>query len=216
MPNWCFTQITFHGNKTEIEDFHKKITEWTSESLGKSDFGNAWLGNVLIGAGLGDRIDAEPNLLRCRGTIDYIDPIEHSDDDDTTFYVEVETAWAPMMLMWKAVIDKLEYKSIGLSYMAEEPGCEVYEIYDPYGDYDEHYYVDVFLDGEDLEDVGLQSLDNSRYFASDETLIYVLQNLLKTEETNVATLIKQVESYPFKHEDSYIYVHKYDIVDELY
>ena len=216
MPNWCFTQIIFHGNKTEIEDFHKKVTEWTSESLAKSDFGNIWLGNILVGAGLGDRIDSGPTMLRCRGTLSYIDEIEDDGEDNAIFRVDTETAWAPMTLMWKAVIDKLEYKTIGFSYMAEEPGCEVYEIYDPYGDYDEHYYVDVFIDGEDCENESLQRLDNSRYFASDETLVYALQKLLNTEETNIATLIKQAESYPFKNEDSYISVHKYDIVDELY
>lgn len=216
MPNWCYTNFTFHGNKTEIEDFHGKIKEWTSTVLEKSDFGEAWLGNIVSGAGLKDRIDSETNRIRCRGSLVFLGDIELYSEDTATFTLDTETAWAPMGAMWSAVIEKLDYKTVGFSYMAEECGCEVYEIYDPYGDYDDLYYVDVFIDGEDLENDDLKKFDNVRYYASDEDLLEALQHLLKTDETNIQDLIQKAEEYPFKSEDTYIRVHKYYYADEPY
>lgn len=32
MPNWCFTQMIFHGEKEEITDFHSKIEAWTPKN----------------------------------------------------------------------------------------------------------------------------------------------------------------------------------------
>lgn len=215
MPNWCYTNIIFHGEKTEIEDFRQKVDEWTSRILRPSDFKEAWLGNILKGAGLEDRIDAKENGLRCRGSVGYVGEVD-GEEDDACFSVDVETAWAPMMSMWVEVIKTLGYKTIGFSYLAEEPGCELYEIYDPYGDFPDTWCVDIFIEGEDLENEKLSKICYERYYESDERLIRSLQTLLDTEETDLDILIKKSERYPFKDEDSYIYVHKYETVDEIY
>lgn len=76
MPNWCYTRIIFHGNKIEIEDFHSKIDDWTSKPYIETDFGKAWLGNILYGAGLMDRNNATRAGIRCRGTIAYMNDVE--------------------------------------------------------------------------------------------------------------------------------------------
>lgn len=51
MPNWCWSNITFYSkDKSVIEDFHKKLTEWTdAPSLAPTawDGDSSWLGNIL-------------------------------------------------------------------------------------------------------------------------------------------------------------------------
>lgn len=136
MPNWCSTTIYFHGEKEEITELHNKIKEHTSKTFVPTDFGQTWLGNILYGVGLEDRIDAAENRIRCRGSITYFDEIVDS-DGECSFRIDTETAWAPMICMWEETIKKLGYKSIGFSFQSEECGMGEYFMYDPYGDFDE-------------------------------------------------------------------------------
>ena len=216
MPNWCYTQIIFQGEKEELKEFRSKIKEWTRKNYVENGFGVNWLGNILHGAGLGHRIDSGDDRIRCRGEISYIGYVG-PDEDSTmgTFDIETETAWAPMCLMWTEVIKAMGYKSIGFSYHAEEPGCELYEIYDPYGYFDEKYYIDIYLDGEDEKNDKLMRLYDDKYLHTDEVLRYELQRLLDTDEENLKTLIDKAENYEFKSEDSYLYVHEYNYVDSI-
>lgn len=215
MPNWCYTTIIFHGNKVEIEDLHSKIEEWTSTNLIANGFDPHWLGNIIVGAGLGDRIDIENNRIRCRGTLEYLDDIHVNSDDDVNFIIHTETAWAPMIRMWDEIIKIIGYKTIDYSFQAEEPGFEVYITHDPFGDFaDVKYYVDIWLQGEDENNRKLVELRDTRYFGSDESLMSVLQQLLDTSESNIEELIKMADDYQFTNEDSIMRIYKYEIVDK--
>jgi hypothetical protein len=210
--------MIFHGIKSEMEDFHNKLEEFTSKNYMENGFGTTWLGNIVCGAGLGDRVDSKENRLRCRGNVTYLGDLsgfeEYKPDQDVCFQVDTNTAWAPMSKMWVEVIKALGYKTIGFSYQAEECGCELYQTYDPYGEFDDKYYVDCFFDGEDENNRELMVFDDIRYFSTDEQLIEKLQTLLGTEETDLDILKERVKKYPFKSEDSYIFIHEYDILDE--
>lgn len=216
MPNWCFTQMIFHGEKEEITDLHNKITEWTSKNYEENGFGVNWLGNVLHGAGLGDRIDSSSSkFLRCRGNITFFGEVEtFKDSTEATFNLDTETAWGPMCLMWKEVIDAMGYKTVGFSYLAEEPGCEVYEVYDPYSDFLDKYHIDIYVDTADEENTELMRIHDRRDYVDDNDLKEALQRFLNTEEEDLKTLIEQIETYPFKSEDTFISVHEYTFVDE--
>ena len=217
MPNWCFTQMIFHGEKEEIKDFHSKIKEWTSKNYQENGFGVNWLGNVLHGAGLGHRIDSTTDHLSCRGDITYLGDVDvFKDSNEATFNLDTDTAWCPMTLMWSEVIKSQNYNSIGFSYSAEEPGYEIYEIYDPYGDFSDKYYIDIFVDGEDINNKKLMQIHDWRDYTDDEDLRDALQALLETEEQDLAVLIEQAENYKFKSEHSFLYVRKYNFVDEPY
>lgn len=217
MPNWCFTQMIFHGEKEEIEDFHNKIEEWTSKNYQKSDFGVNWLGNILHGAGLGHRIDSETDGLRCRGDITYLGEVDtFGDSTEATFNLDTETAWVPMCLMWREVINTIGYKTVGFSYCAEEPGWGIYEIYDPYGDYYMEYRVDILLGGQDFENKNLMRIWDTQEYDSDESLTAALQALLKTDESDLKTLIEAAENYKFESDDSFIYIRKYAHVDSIH
>lgn len=210
MPNWCYTQIVFHGNYNEITDFHQKITEYTSKNLIPNGFGSPWLGNVLGGVGLKDRIDhPDPVLrIRCRGSMNYISDVE-TFPGSATFYIDTETAWAPMVQMWVEVIKALKYETVKFSFIAEEPNMEIYEIYDPCGDYVEKYYVDIWLGDEDENNEAFDILLANRYYDSDEALKEALQKLLDTHGEGLKVLIDKAEKYDFKDEDSYIRIHEF-------
>ena len=214
MPNWCFTKIIFHGDKKEITDFHDKIDKWSTEAFHPNGFGPNWLGNILYRVGLGDRVDARENGIRCRGSIIYVDDVEVN-SEDATLFIEVETAWSPMLKMWVETIKTLDYKTIGFSYLAEEIGMELYEIYDPYGDFPESYYVDTYLEGEDENNDKLCTLQDWIYYSSEEDLVTNLQKVLETDEKELSVLIEKVENYPFKDDSSYVSVHKYERISEL-
>lgn len=214
MPNWCTTRIIFHGNKSEIVDLHSKIEEWTSTNLMENGFGPSWLGNILAGAGLGDRIDnGLDNRIRCRGSIEWISDVEVNSEDDALFHIDTETAWSPMVHMWDEVFEVMGYKTIGYSFQAEEPNMAIYIVMDPYGDFAlEKYYVDVYLEGEDRFDEKLATIRDDRFYSSDETLSSTLKHFLDTDESDLSKLINMAENYQFANEDSYISIHEYESV----
>lgn len=131
MPNWCLTTYVFHGEANEIKVFHDKLNEWITLAKERNEEYPYWLTHILKGAGLADAIDnPDPEkCIRCRGQITYIEELT---EGDTTMDIDVETAWCPMTKIWQAVIDKLNL-SIKFSFMAEEHGCGIYEVYDPEG-----------------------------------------------------------------------------------
>lgn len=140
MPNWCWTTIKFRGAEEEVKKLYDLIDRSMQDNLpavtldngrvvSESDFGDRWLGNCLYMVGI-DVLADEYAGLRCRGEIsDYFSP-EKVDDE---WFIEVftETAWVPMVQMWKVIIDKMGLKTIKLSFCAEEEGNALYWIYDP-------------------------------------------------------------------------------------
>lgn len=204
MPNWCSTKYIFRGSSNEINYLHRKIAEWTSNSAVQSDFGNDWLGNILYGAGLGDKV--ENNELRCRGSLE-----ELQDPEDDCLELWTETAWAPMAKMWDAVIEALKLKTVGFAFEAEERGCEIYWIYDPhgYGDFD---YDQVYIDA-----YGSSGLDNISGYYTEEQAIRKLNAFLDTNYNELEDLIKECETFNEEHEedDWFISVHRFEFDNEL-
>ena len=208
MPNWCNTCIMFQGNKDDIEKFHIQLNEWTSKTFIKTDFGEAWLGNILYGARLSYLVDTtNSEHVRCRGWIDIIGDIEDGSDDTYIFTVFTETAWAPMTRLFDKVIKKFKY-NIEYAYQAEEPGCELYEIYDPddLGFFDDgNIYVDMFLDSADEKEFQwLSELNDMPYVNEFDLKKWLDKHKIKDE--------KELDKIEFNSQDSYVYIHRYEYV----
>lgn len=205
MPNWCSTTYIFRGDKDELDILYDKIAKWTASSFVKTDFGRDWLGNILYGAGLGDRIDNPDanGYLRCRGTLVDIYPF------DGYLQLTTETAWNPMSKMWDAVIEQLGLTTVGFTFMAEECGCGLYQIYDPhnYGDFEGMAYIDSF--GDEVEDL------NDYY--SEKNAIKVLNEFFGTSFDDLSSFYSLCEKYNDEHDgDSFISVHKFELDNEVY
>ena len=190
MPNWCYTSITInHENETELQKLSNLIDEWTSKDYMKNGFGNNWLGNIVLGSGVGTVDTNKETDLRCRGTI------IHSMVTDNQLIIDTETAWSPMLQMWVKILEKY-LPDAELIYNADECGDGVNDTNDPAlaGKYILDYYGD-----EDIE---------SDWEADEETVREVLQKLLDTTETDVEKLIQMV------YEDDYdISVRKWEWSD---
>lgn len=144
MPNWCWTNIIFHGHKNELQDLRSHIEKWTSENLELNGFGTNWLGNIVYGAGLGDRIDnGQNNRIRCRGSLVYMSEVLVYTDEDSELMIRTETAWTPMVRMWDEIFNIMGYKTIGFSFQSEEESMSEFLVYDPYGDFEDNRYEQV-------------------------------------------------------------------------
>lgn len=218
MPNWCYTNYTFYGEPEEVRLLHDKITEWTSNPAKQTDFGDFWLGNVLCGAGLEGKIDLpeEKGGLRCRGSISYLGDLEEYSDNESVFNMNVETAWEPMAKMWQAVIEALELKSVKFVFTAEEPGLDLYQIYNPdetdLVDYE--YYIDSYTNEEPLDvEHFWGSID---CYVTGEDLLDILQDFLHSESNDLERLIADTEHYSFSSCNSFIRIHRFEKIKELY
>jgi len=211
MPNWCSTTYRFRGSREELDLLSKKIVEWTSSSTMKTDFGDPWLGNIVIGAGFKDRIDnADPSQnIRCRGTLTDISDISCDNNGGFSFDLWTETAWVPMAKMWELVIETLKLKTVGFTFVAEESGCEVYWIYDPhnYGDFkDEKVYIDSYGNNK-AEEIG--------GYYTEETAIETLNKFFKTSFNKLDDFYPLCEEYEEENEDSFIGIHEFEIDNVL-
>lgn len=170
MPNWCNTDITIkHEDKALVKALYDKIEDWTSRDYKENDFGNGWLGNVVLGSG----IDADD--LRYRGMIT---SCELADD---SIILWTETAWGPMVKMWQRIVDRY-LPGAEITFSAEEPGNGIYETNDSC--YDGLYVIDIWGDQPD----GM--LWDSQWEASEETVKKFCQEALKTEETDIEKLLE--------------------------
>ena len=171
MPNWCYTNITInHENETEVKKLEKLMDEWTSKDYMTNGFGNKWLGNVVLGSGVGTVDTNKETDLRCRGTI--IDYYRTGNE----LVINTETAWSPMLQMWVKVIEKY-LPGAELIYNADDCGFDINDTNDPalVGKYILDYYGD-----ENIE---------SDFEASEDTVRETLQKMLDTTETDVEKLI---------------------------
>lgn len=213
MPNWCSTEIIFNGSYNEILYLKGRIEDWVSKEYIETGFGKSWLGNVLYGAGLKKHLDSGEETLSHRGSVSYISDL-YENGECSYIIVETETAWVPMIKMWVAVLKSLGMnESVDICYKAEEVGCGVYEIYDTanLGFYDDcEYKIDAY---------GYYgSTDISCYYGdyTKEGLIETLQELLETDDTDLATLISECERINQQENDSYMGIFEYDRTEELY
>lgn len=166
MPNWCQTRIRITCRSTpEAEDLLSKIEDWTSSSKATNGFGSSWLGNIVIGAGIGTIPENKKTDVECRGWL------EDAFTQGNTLEVWTETAWTPKVRMWKLVADKYAPGAV-IIYDAIEDGCNVHWTNDP--QLEGLYYV--------VDDI------ECRDMKKDDLLKY-LQKVLSTDESDINKLI---------------------------
>lgn len=144
MPNWTRTDYVFYArDECIIKDFHDKLCQWLNgPSLCPEawDGSSAWLGNILVNAGIDlAKVD---DILRCRGTMDEAREIEHGKLNTTAveeyhyFTAVTYTAWVEMPKMWRFVLDKLYgnlngAERIDFAFLAEEETHYYVHAYNP-------------------------------------------------------------------------------------
>ena len=204
MPNWCYTNITiYHNDKNKLKDFFDKVEEWRKKPYKTNDFDNyslGWLGNIVGNSGLAEwkvkengREHFVPNIS-CRGSLQTFEL------HDNSINLSTETAWGPMLEMWKLLCEKYLPGS-ELYYTAEESGNGLFQTNDP--DYIGRYYIDVWEPPEEFEE------EESVYDAEEDDTIEFLQRVLKTDETDIKKLIDMADEI----EEPWFSVHEWETME---
>ena len=144
MPNWCWSQVHISADAGKLN----KLEEAMKKALSKedtSDFGNEWLGNLLIYTGM-DSDEVASGSIRCRGSV-----TDFGRDENGELMMNLETAWNPQFGAIKRFIEFVlgEDAEYDFRYTAEEEGCELFcsnddEVVDT-------YYIDAWDADEALE-----------------------------------------------------------------
>lgn len=143
-------------------------------------------------------------------------------DDINLARISTETAWVPMPNLWDYFIEVFGFK-IWFSYCAEEPGLEIFEIYDPEGndwvDFGYEYNFDVNIEGKDLDVVCFPehcgSFDYCGAIKAKDLKAYLDELFgLMNENKTLEEAIAYAEAFEFKDENSYMMIHKYDYISD--
>ena len=184
MPNWCYTNITiYHDDEEKLKAFFNMVEEWRKKPFKKNDFDLytlGWLGNIVGNSGIAEwkeredgREDFVPNIA-CRGSLQTFEL------HGNRININTETAWSPMLEMWKLLCDKY-LPEADITFTAEEPGNCLYQSNDP--DVVGKYCIDVWETPDDFEEA------ESIWEATEEETREFLQRALKTDETDIKKLI---------------------------
>ena len=206
MPNWCYTSIQiYHNDKDKLKAFFDKVEEWRKKPFKANDYDKyslGWLGNVVGNSGLakwGKRKDGIEDFIpniSCRGSLQSFELF------DSNININTETAWGPMLEMWKLLCEKY-LPGADIYYTAEESGNELYQTNDP--DVIGKYYIDIVdTQPDEFEDV------EGEYEASLEETVKLLQRIHKTKETDIDKLIKKHE---MSDESEWLSIHEWQTVE---
>ncbi len=199
MPNWCSTSIEFEGKPSLIKDLHEKVTAYTDKSFIKTDFGSNWLGNILYGFNMEDRIDnKDPALqLRCRGEISDINDIRKINEDISTFTIWTETAWCPMIKMWLEIIKKYYDNAIKIYWIAEESGNCLYETNDILHFLNDRYFIEMCINDD----------WTSEYAATEEEALKIINNFLKENNLPIGDKLDDFRDCEYEEDYKSIYIY---------
>jgi hypothetical protein len=166
MPNWCQTKIHFYSkDRNVVEEFRNKIREiYEAGATVENGFNKGWLGDYVNTLLVPEYHTDKDNCPRCRGSIHLYNDLEIDRlDGYWNFHIHTETAWEPMIKMWRMVLDK-HYPKIKIAFLAEECGCELYLRHDPENIFCafDNFYLQFYLDGH----------YDSHYFDSLDEAIY--------------------------------------------
>lgn len=179
MPNWCYTNINVYSEKTEIiRDLHEKIKSFAVDCCAKIYDATNWVGNLLLQAGCDYKDIKSGKYGYVEGYVMNIGNYVERDGMGC-FEMEFMDKWSPDIKAIRSLIRKLyPYEDINIAYMAQEPGMEIFEKYDPenlfYDMYD--YYVDYIIPEEAnimdypeiIQDIGVHpAIDIIKAFGTD-------------------------------------------------
>ncbi|EOA56476.1 hypothetical protein HMPREF1214_03297 [Bacteroides sp. HPS0048] len=185
MPNWCFTNYMFEGNKEEIKDLYDKLKslEEMEKPLVENGFGTRWLGCVVSLFG------GNWEEINCRGDFMNLELL-----DDNTIQLHTETAWGDMPEVWNFVLEK--YESVIYYFYAEETGVCYYATNDSEGKYfPERFIVD-------------QSEEGTEYFENETDLFAHIASVTGKSIKDQEEMKTAIELYNSKNEENDIYINE--------
>ena len=185
------TSYTIVGEKKDVEKIHAAVENHPVKEKSDKD----WQGNILHA--LGVDYDALENRSM-RGFLYDEDYLGDIGDGLAQLRMGFNEAWC--RTEFAEVLSEL-FPDISIWWMAEEPGCGIYQTNDAEGGfYPERYYVDTCIDGD----------YQSEYFTTEEEAYEWLSQI--SDCKCKADVEAFNENRQKADSDDYIYVHEYEIV----
>ena len=207
MPNWCFNSEVIDGPKAEVKSLHKKLVEWTSKNYCENGFGTEWLGNIVGFAGFKRIEEDEKQGFPCRGNISSDFEYEECGDEAVIRFTSL-TAYVCMPELWYAVIDKFA-PHCKYYYFSEEPSNAFYMSNDKGHKYfDDFIVVDVYYDEEHVPETIKNHFPESSCDYSEEEVVRGLQDILKTDESDIDKLIEEFKKKDDMGGTGYLQIYK--------
>lgn len=163
--------------------------EKRKKPLEGSDFGNTWLGNLVI------KLGGDWRKIYCRGAWSDLDW------NGSILPFNTETAWGPMNEVFKFI--KTIYPSLKIYYQAEEDGMGVFITNDAEGS----YFSDRYLGDNYDEPLYYETIDEAA-----ESVSGIVGHHL---EPSVDAIEKALDQYQEEHEDEDIFYsfHEIQVLD---
>lgn len=209
MPNWCWSQVHISTDEEKLNKLYEEMKKALSSNPLGADFGNEWLGNLLVYTGM-DKDEVIYGHIGCRGSI-----TDFGIDDNGELMMNLETAWNPQFGAIKKFIEYVlgEDAEYDFRYTSEESGCELYcsnddEVVDT-------YYIDAWNPNGDGD---IDELAANYSYCDEETLTKGLIKFLEAKGLPTAGELRYRVKKAVEGEDresGFISFHKYDYVDWL-
>ena len=191
MPNWCMTSYTIVGEKKDVEKIHVAVMNHPVKE--KSD--KNWQGNILNAMGVSYEALQNRSMRGFLYDEEYLGDIGDGQAQLRMGFIE---AWS--RTEFAEVLQKL-FTDINIYWMAEEPGCEIYQTNDADGVYyPERFYVDTCIGGD----------YQSEYFTTESEVYEWLSQISDCKCKADVDVFN--ENRRKADTDDFIYVHEYEIV----
>lgn len=191
MANICSNVLYVNSNDTKaLESLNSAINMWQKGNFCNRDKNYPWLMENIIGYSGIDTYDKENDRFShfsCRGEMG------DSRFENNTLIISFSTAWNPDFSVWDAIFKKYLHCEYTVSYVSDEPGCELFLSND--SDYIGKYNIDVYDDIDGIEDI---EESDDFYCASEETVYELCRTLLAPEGINLPIYREYI-----KHTDDY-------------
>jgi len=191
MANTCFTAYVIDGKRKEVQSLFSKMNnlEKRKKPLEGSDFGNTWLGNLVI------KLGGDWRKVYCRGAWSDLDW------NGSILRFNTETAWGPMNEVFKFI--KTIYPSLKIYYQAEEDGNGVFITNDAEG----HYFRDRYRIEYDLD---------YEYFTTIEGVLGYVSGVIGKELKSKAAMEAAINDWNDNTEDDdrKIHFNEYEVVTD--
>lgn len=202
MANIINTTIEItHQNHDKIKNFGAKLKNWTGKNFLENSYDDEynWLGNIIGFSGIGKydeenkefycEVEGKRYFLPSRGEVNHIEVFGN------TITIQITTAWSPMLIIWKKLVDK-HLPEADVDYVIS--GEEIYQTSKE--NYKDSYFIDIWEEFNDLFPCYKT--------ISAKHLNALLEELLDERDTELKDLINDFESSSFSN---YMTIHEWKV-----
>ena len=194
MTNWCSTHVSlFCDSENNARALYTEFEKATASNPLETDFGNKWLGYLLMHCGYTEEQIVNHGVCHCRGAIWDICL------DKTKIDIDIESARMPALGPIKAMIDKF-CPNTKILYEAIEAEQGIFCSNDPrqVG----RYYFDLEIGKDDRENDIMELFEEGINFYDEEELHLMLKRTLG-KDGDIESLLEELEEM---WQDSHTYV----------